>query len=219
MLIFGGWLLKLWITIQLERCVYLEYSYLTVGVAFVSLGVLALLCALYATRRRGYWSALFAFPVVAGLWTMVVVPNIVPYDRGTSSHIQIVMRELEAFSSENGGFPDRETALPDVLLKESSPYYQNGRQLPFRTVLLPNATGPFLDNPGADPGVIFYAVSSDRQEVWLSGAELRFPRPIGGYAQFAFLSAEGDTRVVHLHAGRTTLSAMKRRHPRVLSQA
>jgi hypothetical protein len=121
MLIFGGWLIKLWITIQLQRCVYLEYSYLTVGVAFVSLGVLALLCALYATRRRGYWSALFAFPVVAGLWTMVVVPNIVPYDRVTSSHIHIVMRELEAFSSENGGFLDRETALPDVLLKESSP--------------------------------------------------------------------------------------------------
>ena len=77
---------------------------------------------------------------------MVVVPNIVPYDSGNSSHIHIVMRELEAFSSENGGFPDRETALPDVLLKEPSPYYLNGRQLPVRTVLLPNATGPFLDN-------------------------------------------------------------------------
>ena len=62
MLIFGGWLLKLWITIQLQRCVYLECSYLTVGVVFVSLGVLALLCALYATRRPGYWSVLLLFP-------------------------------------------------------------------------------------------------------------------------------------------------------------
>jgi hypothetical protein len=204
MLIYGGWLLKLWITIQIQRCVYLEYSYLTTGIAFVSLGVVALLCALYATRRRGYWSALFALPVVAGLWTMAVIPNIVPYDRSTLSHIRRVMRELEAFNSEHGGFPDRETALPDSLLKEPGPYYQHGRQLPFRTVLLPKATGPFLDNPGADPGVIFYAVSADRQEVWLTGTELRFPHPIGGHVQFVgFLSADGDTRVLHLHAGHT----------------
>jgi hypothetical protein len=207
MLVYGGWLLKLWIAIQLRHCVYLEYSYLKIGIAFVSLGLVSLLCALYAARRRGHWSALFAFPVLAGLWTMVVVSSIIPNDRQSAYHIQNMARELESFSAEHGRFPDRETALPAGVLNESSPYYQQGRQLPFRTVLIPNATAPFLDNPGADPGVIFYAVSADQQDVWLTGTELRFPRPIGGHVQFlSYLSIDGDTRVIHLHSGQTPAS-------------
>ncbi len=204
MFLYGGWLLKLWITIQLQRCVYLEYSYLTVGIAFVSLGIVALLCALYATRRRGYWSALFAFPVIAGLWTMVVMPNIVPNDAKSAYHIQNMASELKTFSSEHGLFPDRETALPAKDSKELSPYYQRGRQLPFRIVWVPNSTGPFLNSPGPYPGVIFYAVSANQREVWLTGTELRFPRTAGNHAQFlSFLSTDGDTRVLHLHAGQT----------------
>ncbi len=67
MLIFGGWLLTLWITIQIRRSVYLEYSYLTIGMAFVAMGVVSLLCVLYAVRRRGNWGALYVVPVMAGL--------------------------------------------------------------------------------------------------------------------------------------------------------
>jgi hypothetical protein len=200
-LLYGGWLLKLWIAIQLQRCVYLEYSYLTVGLIFMALAVVSLLCALYAARRRGYWSALFIVPVIAGVWTMATIPNIVPYDRSTSSHLRAVMTDLETFSAEHGNFPDRETALPAGALNEPGPYYQQGRRLPFRTVLIPKATGPFLNSAGADPGVVFYAVSANQQEAWLTGTELRFPRPICGYAQFVdFLSADGDTRVLHLLA-------------------
>ncbi len=206
-LLYGGWLLKLWIAIQLQRCVYLEYSYLTVGLIFMALGVVSLLCALYAARRRGYWSALFAVPVIAGLWTMATVPNMIPYDTSTSGHIRAVMTNSETFRSEHGRFPDRETALPAAVLNEPSPYYQQGRRLPFRTVWISNATGPFLNSAGADPGVVFYAVSADQQDVWLTGTELGFPHSVGGYVQFVtFLSADGDTRVLHLRAGQTSTS-------------
>jgi hypothetical protein len=203
MFIFGGWLLILWVAIQIRRSVYLEYSYLTVGIAFLSLGVVALFCVVYAAKKRGGWGGLYVVPVIAGLWSMVVIPNIVPYDVKSLHHIRNLTDELDSFSKQHGRFPDHETALPAEVLKEPSPYYQNGRQLPFRTVLVPNATGPFLDSPGADPGVIFYAVSADQQEVWLTGTEIRFPhRPVGGHAQFIrFLSLDGDTRVRHLHAG------------------
>ena len=202
MLIFGGWLLTLWITIQIRRSVYLEYSYLTIGMAFVAMGVVSLLCVLYAVRRRGNWGALYVVPVMAGLWTMVAIPNLAPYDTKSPHHIGNVADELESFSKQHGRFPDNETALSADVLKEPGPYYQNGRQLPFRTVLVPRATGPFLDSPGTDPGVIFYAVSADQQEAWLTGTELRFPRLSVGQAQFiGFLSLDGDTRVRHLHAG------------------
>jgi hypothetical protein len=207
MLIYGSWLLKLWITIQLQRPVYLEYSYLKIGMLFMSLGIAALLCALYAARRRGYWSALFAFPVIAGLWTMVVVSSIIPNDTKSAYHIQKMASELKQFGSEHGRFPDRETTLPAASSKELSPYYQQGSQLPFRIVWVPNATGPFLNSPGPYPGVMFYAVSADQQDVWLTGTELRFPRTTGNNVQFLdFLSADGDTRALHLHAAQTPAS-------------
>lgn len=67
---------------------------------------------------------------------------------------------------------------------------------------------PVVDNPGTAPGVIFYAVSADRQDVWLTATELRFPHPIGiGYVRFVrFISADADSRVLHLHAGQMPVS-------------
>jgi hypothetical protein len=202
MFIFGGWLLTVWITIQVRNTVYLEYPYLRAGVGFFTLGVIALLCIAYATRWRRAWSALFVFPVLAGLWTMVAVPDIIPYDLKSSAHIHNLVNELELFRKQTGRFPDRESALSAAVLQEPSSYYQKGRQLPFRTVVVPNATGPFLDNPGAEPGVIFCAVSTDQQEAWLTGTEIRFPhRPGSPLVQFIpFLSADSDMRVLHLHA-------------------
>ena len=150
MLIFGGWLLILWVAIQIRPSVYLEYSYLKVGIAFLSLGVVALVCVLYAAKKRGGWGVMYVVPVFAGLWSMVVVPGIVPYDVKSLHHIRKMTDGLDSFSKLHGRFPDHETALPAEVLKEPSPYYQQGQQLPFRTVVVPNATGPFLDNPGAD---------------------------------------------------------------------
>jgi hypothetical protein len=202
MFIFGGFLLTVWITIQIRNTVYMEYPYLRAGIGFLSLGVIALLCIVYAARRRGAWSALFIFPVLAGLWTMVVIPDIIPYDSKSSAHIRNLANELDLFREKTGRFPDRETAFPATVLQEPSPYYQKGRQLPFRTVIVPNATGPFLDSTGAEPGVIFYAISADQQEAWLTGTEIKFPhRPGSGQVQFIpFLSADSDMRVLHLHS-------------------
>jgi hypothetical protein len=202
MLICGGWLLALWIAIQIRSSVYLDYPYLKVGIVFLFLGVIALFCVVYAARRGGGWSALFVFPVIAGFYTMVAIPGVIPYDLKSSAHIRNLANELDLLKEKTGRFPDGETALPATVLQEPSPYYQTGRQLQFRTVILPNATGPFLDSAGAEPGVIFYAVRADQQEAWLTGTEIRFPHHRGiGQVQFIpFLSADGDMRVLHLHS-------------------
>lgn len=126
MLIYGGWLLSLWVTIQITRRVYFGYPYLKVGIAFWSLAVVALLCIIYADRKRGFWSALFIVPVITGFWTMAVIPNIAPFDTKSPSHVRDVATELEAFSQQHGRFPDDETALPAEVLQQASPYYQDG---------------------------------------------------------------------------------------------
>jgi hypothetical protein len=212
MLIFGGWLLTLWIAIQVRRSVYLEYPYLKVGVVFWSLALVAVLCLGYAERRRGFWSALFIVPVITGFWTMAAIPNLIPYDTKSSAHIRDIADALNSFEKQNGRFPLGETALPSGILEDPSPYYQNHRQLAFRNKVIPNATGPFISNPGSEPGVVFFAVSADQQEVWLTGTESRFPHPLSGVGEvhfIRFLSADTDTRVLHLDAGQTPASRSK----------
>jgi hypothetical protein len=199
MLIFGGWLLTLRITILIRHCVYLEYPYLATGVAFVLIGIISLLCVLYGARSRGYWGILFLVPVVIGLWTMIVIPNIFPFDLEGSAHLSHVAGALDFFSKLHSRYPGDETELEQVLAalpKEPSLYRKNGQELPFRIVLIANATGPFLESPGSDPGIMFYAVSPDRQEAWLTATELR--HPVGNQVRFSdFFSVDGDHRVFH----------------------
>jgi hypothetical protein len=197
-LLFGGWLVLLWIVTKLYSCVYLDYPYLLVGTAFMTLGTLALLCAKYGAFRRRFWRLLLIFPVFAGLWTLVVVPNIVPYDSWTLSYVFDVRRELEALE-QGGRFPDDGSRLIAAAQRLRSPYYRDGRQLPYRVVTIANSSGPFLTSPGNDPGVIYYAVSPDHQQAWLTATELRFPNSIGGHVQFVpFLSSDDDPRVLRM---------------------
>ncbi len=201
MFIFGGWLLALWITIQLRHCVYLEYPYLATGTGFVFFGVAALFCVLYGARRRGYWRMLLLVPVVTGLWAMVVIPNVLPFDLEGSGHLSHVVNALEFFSRLHNRYPGDEAEVKQAftsLPKERSLYRKNGQELPFRLVLVANATGPFLGDPGNDPGVMFYSVSPDRQEAWLTATELDSSHPIGNHVRFAdFFSIDGDPRVFH----------------------
>lgn len=201
MFIYGGWLLTLWITIQIQRCLYLEYPYLTTGIVFVFLGILALLGILYAARRRGYWRALLFLPVVTGLWAMIVIPNILPFDTEASAHLSHFVGALDLFSKLHNRYPGDETELQQAfpsMPKERSSYRKSGEDLPFRIVLVANAAGPFLGSPGKDPGVMFYALTADGQEAWLTATELSYP--VGNHIRFVdFFSMDGDHRVFHRH--------------------
>jgi hypothetical protein len=86
MFISGGWLLALRVTIHVRSWVYLEYPFLLTGVAFVSLGVVAMIGLPDGARRRGCWRMPLVLPVAAGLWSRIVIPeiNILPFDREAS---------------------------------------------------------------------------------------------------------------------------------------
>jgi hypothetical protein len=201
MFIFGGWLLSLWATIQLRHCMYLEYPYLGTGIVFVFFGVVALFCVLFVARRRGYWRTLFLVPVVTGLWAMIIIPNVLPLDLEGSGHLSHVVSALDFFSKLHNRYPGDEAELRQAftsLPRERSLYRKNGQEVPFRLVLIANAAGPFLGDPGKDPGVMFYAVSLDRQEAWLTATELSSSHPVGNHVRFVdFFSMDGDPRVFH----------------------
>jgi hypothetical protein len=113
---------------------------------------------------------------------------------------------LDFFSKLYNRYPGDDAELKQAftsLPTERSPYRKNGRELPFRIVLIANASGPFLEGPGSDPGVTFYAVSPDRQDAWLTATELGSANPIGDHVRFVdFFSFEADPRVHHRRVNR-----------------
>jgi hypothetical protein len=204
MFLYGGWMLSLWIMIQVRRCVYLEYPYLPIGVASVVLCSVALLCVLQGAKRRGYWRLLFMVPVVMGLWAMIVIPNIAPFDAKSATHVFEVANQLDSFGKARGRFPQDENELERWVpaAAASSPYGKDGRELSFRVVLIANASGPQMGGLGNDPGVTLYGLSSDRRDVWLSQTELEPQHPVGNHVRLVeFLSLDGFHKAIHLRVG------------------
>jgi hypothetical protein len=54
-----------------------------------------------------------------------------------------------------------------------SPYSQRGMRLPYEIVITTNANGPRVKKLSQRPGVLYYSVSSDLQEVWMTMTALQ----------------------------------------------
>jgi hypothetical protein len=201
MLLFGGWLLSLWLKIHLTSPVYLDYPYLARGAILFALGVVALSCTLYGVCRRSFFGVVLALPVLLGLWAMIAIPNIAPYDLDEPAHFGHVVRALDEFEGAHDRFPQSEPELLEAVraaLQDKSQYRQGHQQLPYQAKCLEDASGPFLGDPGKDPAVMFYAVSADGQRIWITFTELNSSHPVGGPIQFRdFYVDSGDPRVFH----------------------
>ena len=172
---FGGWLLYVWIAVHLRQQTYLDYPYLYVGVTALVLGSLSLSSALYGAWRRAYWGILFVMPNLTGLWAMIVIPNIVPFDIATGNHVGQLERSLYLYQEERGRFPGNEAELRQTaasVLEEPSNFLNRGKRLNFRLVVLPGASGPWISTPGDMPGIVFYSVAPDRLTCWLTVTDL-----------------------------------------------
>ena len=161
-----------------------------------------------ANRLYSIWS-LANWPMAAsavaervrGLWSMTVIPNVVPYDVKTNEHVWRLIRDLDSFGNAHHQFPDNEAALP-ASAGTRSPYYEHGRQLPFRYVVNTGANGPLLTDAGDRPGTIFYAISTDLQDVWITATRLDSGHAVGHHVEFMpYLGGTTDHRFIHLRVG------------------
>jgi hypothetical protein len=172
---FASWLIYRWISFHLGKQPFLDYPYSYIGSAGLVLGVLSLLCVLYGAWRRSYWGVLFALPVIAGLWAMVAIPNIVPYDFATVSHLGHITSNIDLYRRQHGRFPRDEHELREAatsVLEEPSDFVKQGKRLNYQIVVISGASGPWTSHPGGVPGVVFYAVTEDGQTVWPTVSDL-----------------------------------------------
>jgi hypothetical protein len=184
-LIFGFYLIACSVRIHTTEVYYVEYPYLAVGSGLVALGAGIFCCAFYGASRRGFYRLFLPVGAVLGLATMVYIPDGMPHVHRSmiqdSNCLSTVHSFLGVWHDANHRFPKNEAEFSDALKRgpetwqnrvKSPPtesfYSQRGQRLPYQIVVVNDASGPRLDNVSDRPGVIYYAVSTDQQQYWVT---------------------------------------------------
>ena len=184
-LIFGTYLFACWIRIHTTSVYYVEYPYLASASILIAVGLLSLFGVVYGAWRRSFFGLLFAATVMLGLVTMVAIPDAIPHVMRSmpsdSNYLSAVGSFFRVWYEAHHSFPKDGPEFIEALktgpvawqYRVKSPpsmsfYSQNGVRLPYQVVVINNASGPRFDNLSDRPGVIYYSVTSDRQQFWVT---------------------------------------------------
>jgi len=188
MLGYGGYLLVCWTRIHTSNIYYADYWYTTIGLAFVAVGLLSLWAALYGASHRSFYGLLFAAPVFLGLAAMINIPELLPHVYSSIADVNYlsdVNSFFRVWYEDNHRFPANESEFQEALRKgpaawqyrvgpvPESRYMQRGNHLPCQIVVITNANGPRTADFSQRPGVVYYCVSSDLQEFWVTMTRLQ----------------------------------------------
>jgi hypothetical protein len=193
---YGGYLVVCWFRIHTSAVYYADYSYATSGLAFVGLGLVGLSMTFQAARLwqyRMYSSflfvlSLFVLPVFFGLVMMLAIPALLPRAASTkadSDYLSDVKSFFRVWYEKNHRFPADESEFREAMSKgpaewqyrvapaPMSRYRQRGNPLPYEIVIVTNASGPRVAEVSPRPAVIYYCVSKDLQEFWVTMTALQ----------------------------------------------
>jgi len=213
MLGYGGYLLVCWVRIHTSNVYYVAYPYATVGLAFVAVGLLSLWATLYGAWRRSFYGLLFVVPVFLGLAALINIPDVLPHDfSGTAdtNYLSAVKSFFGVWYENNHRFPADESEFGEALWKgpsawqyrvgpaPASRYMQRGNPLPYQIVVVKNATGPRIIDVSHRPGVVYYCVSADLQEFWVTMTRLQSDLAVtASLNPFANFTTEEKYWIIH----------------------
>jgi hypothetical protein len=147
---------------------------------------------------------------------MINIPDILPHDYSSISDTNYLSGARAFFGDwyeNNHRFPADESEFKEALRKgpaawqyrvgpvPASRYMQRGNQLPYQIVVVTDANAPRTADVSRRPGVVYYCVSSDLQEFWVTMTRLQSDLAVAGSLKpYADLTEE-EYWVVHV-AGR-----------------
>jgi hypothetical protein len=177
MLGYGGYLFVCWVRIHTSNFYYADYPYATAALVWFGVGLLSLWTALHGVWRRSFYGILFVIPVFLGLAAMVNIPDLLPHEYSAEADITYladVNSFFRVWYGDTHRFPASEAEFRDALqASPASRYKQRGNPLPYEIVVVTNADGPRLTDVSQRPGVIYYCVSKDLQEFWVTMTRLQ----------------------------------------------
>lgn len=189
-LIFGLYLLHCWIRIHSSDVFYVEYPYLLLGCVFIGIGVLSAACAAYAAFRRSFYGCVFILPLFLGFGMMVYIPDGTPHVQRSmmddANYLSSISSFFRVWYEAHRSFPKNEVEFLEALRNgpaawqyrvtapsQQSDYARDGGRLPYQIVVVNGASGPRLEGLSQRPGVIYYCVSDDQQQFWVTMTGLR----------------------------------------------
>jgi hypothetical protein len=188
-LIFGLYLLFCLFRMHTAAVYYVEYPYLLAALIWTTVGAVCFFSTLFGAWRRSFYGLLFCLPLVIGLGSLVTIPDAKPHLRSMTTdanYLSSVNSFFRVWYEANHRFPANEPEFRDALMKgpaawqyrvQSPPsishYSRNGERLRYEIVVVANANGPRIDNPSERPGVIYYCVSANQQEFWVTMTTLQ----------------------------------------------
>ena len=115
--------------------------------------------------------------VVAGLAAQEIVINHIPHASSLTTRLSGVRSSLDAWYEENNKYPTSDAEFRHAVgLASASPYKQQGASLPYEVVVVTDAVGPRLTDVSQRPGVVYYCVSNDPREFWVTMTRLESDR-------------------------------------------
>jgi hypothetical protein len=184
---FGLYLGWCSLRIHFSHVYYADYSYISAAFIFLTLSLLSLWAGWFGAWRRSFRGTLFLIPLLVGLVTAEIIPNVLPHGFSgvaDTNYLSDVHSFFRVWYEGHHKFPATESefatamaqgpaAWPDGLPPApASEYKQRGVSLPYQISVETNATGPHLQNVSQRPGVIYYCVSADLQEFWVTMTSL-----------------------------------------------
>jgi hypothetical protein len=143
-----------------------------VAIIWTVLGSASLAGTLFGIWRGGVYSPLPLISVVLAFLAVQKIPDWLPssYAIEADIHYQGYVRDsLRGWYENHQQFPrDRAEFENAISNAPASPYAQQGGPVPYEAEVTTDAIGPRATNPSPRPGVIYYCVSSNHQEYWLT---------------------------------------------------
>ena len=174
---YGGYLLVCWARIHMSDLYYADYPYATAGLIWLAIGLMNLWATLYGVWRRSFRGFFLGVPVIIGFVGNEIVINHTPHVSSLTADINYlsgVHSSLDAWYENNHKYPTSEAEFRNAVRPTStSSYKQHGTLLPYEVVVVTDADGARLTEVSQRPGVVYYCVSKDLREFWVTMTRLQ----------------------------------------------
>jgi hypothetical protein len=182
-IVYGVYLFICWIRIHFSDVYYGDCGFLLSAPVWVGVGLAIFAVTWYGAWRRSFYGLLFIVPLFMGVISTHLLPDSTPYATASISDAEFSSRitnALRDWFEKRQKFPADESEFWEAITRRTSPpqypggrafyskYGQRRESLPYVIIVAGNASGPRVADVSSRPGVVYYCVSTDLQEFWIT---------------------------------------------------
>jgi hypothetical protein len=180
---FGIYLFICWVRIHISDVYYGDSLYLLSALLWIGVGLVTCGVTWYGAWRRSFYGLILIIPLFLGLLSIHLIPNV-------ESHVTTLVSDynfaknitdaLQDWYEKRQEFPSSESEFWEALARGTSStiyraspvtyskYRQRGSLLPYLIIVSSGARGARTTDVSERPGVVYYCVSADLHEFWIT---------------------------------------------------